>query len=75
MPTFAIAFIAPEKPGQLIHRIVPGETSKDALRAFFDAELVSHYSNDDRGFAYFKDDFSEEGVGSILACEEPDFAE
>jgi hypothetical protein len=69
MSKFSIAFIVPSKNTPAVrHRIIEGETKDAALRQFFNEELKEFYSEDDQGFYYFKEDFSDDRVqsGSII---------
>jgi len=70
MPKFSIAFIAPEKNSQLKHKIVDGADQDVALKTFFAEEAAEHYSADDQGYFYFKEDFFDSTVpsGSIIQC-------
>ncbi len=66
MPKYAIAFITP-KPS-LMHQVVEMDSRESALRFFFNQFITSGYSQDNEGFSYFKEDFSdpESPLGSIL---------
>jgi len=66
MPKYAIAFITP-KPS-LVHQVVEMDSRESALRFFFNQFISSGYSQDNEGFSYFKEDFSdpESPLGSIL---------
>jgi hypothetical protein len=68
MPKFAIAFIVPSKENLLKHKIVEGEDKDTALKTFFAQEVSEHYSNDEQGYYYFKEDFADSAMatGSIL---------
>lgn len=68
MPKFAIAFITPTSTARLSHKLVDGENKDSALRKFFTDNVSEHYSNDEQGFYYFKEDFYDEetGAGSII---------
>jgi len=68
MPKFSIAFIAPTEVKPLNHKIVESDTRDAALRKFFNENVSEHYSNDEQGYYYFKEDFYDEdsGTGSII---------
>lgn len=59
MPKFIIAFIPPVKYPQPIISVVSSESSKTALKEFFEKEAAEFYTNDSEGFQYFTDDFFE----------------
>ncbi len=69
MPKFSVAFVAPTDTTPLRHRIIEAADQEGALRTFFNDEASSFYSNDDQGFHYFKEDFSDALTlsGSIIA--------
>jgi hypothetical protein len=71
MPKFAIAFVAPDQDHPLRHRIVESSDEESAIKDFFTKEAMDSYSNDDQGFFYFKEDFSDKSTksGSILKLE------
>lgn len=58
MNRYAIAFYSEESG--MIQKVVEMKSEKDALRTFFD-RYVDAYSKDDTGFAYFCDDFYDNG--------------
>jgi hypothetical protein len=68
MPRFAVAFITPTSSARLIHKIIESDTKDAALRKFFADTIAEHYSNDEQGFYYFKEDFYDEetGAGSLI---------
>ena len=68
MATFSIAFMTPEVPSKLIHKMVSSENEPEALRKFFAENATSFYSNDDKGFHYFQEDFtdSDSPLGNII---------
>jgi hypothetical protein len=68
MPNFSIAFVAPSKNAQLCHRIIEADNKETALRRFFQEELKEYYSEDDQGFFYFKEDFTDDRthIGSMI---------
>ncbi|MBD3420800.1 MAG: hypothetical protein GF398_11840 [Chitinivibrionales bacterium] len=68
MPKFSIAFILPDENNSLKHKIVEAENKDTALRGFFKKEALEFYSDDEKGFFYFKDDFMDPNAkcGSIL---------
>lgn len=57
MKKFAIAFISDDNKDQLRHRIIEGDSQEVVLKVFFEEELTEFYSNDEKGYAYFKEDF------------------
>jgi hypothetical protein len=57
MLKFSIAFLVPDNKNSLKHCIIESATEDDALRIFFKNELCDFYSDDERGFSYFKQDF------------------
>lgn len=71
MPKFSVAFIAPVHLGQLKHRVLDSQDTESALRTFFTEEATSFYSEDEKGYFYFKDDFFDESspAGSIVQCD------
>lgn len=68
MAKYSIAFIAPDEKKQLRHRIIESPVKDAALKAFFEMELSDFYSNDEKGFFYFKEDFFDTTTrsGSII---------
>jgi hypothetical protein len=68
MSKYVIAFITPAKRMQLRHSIVEGENRESALRSFFGENASEYYSDDEKGFLYFKEDFFDDGnpAGSII---------
>jgi len=68
MPKFAIAFVVPADNTPLCHKIVESETKDAALRKFFTDNVSEHYSNDEQGYYYFKEDFYDEetNAGSMI---------
>ncbi|MDR2577303.1 MAG: hypothetical protein LBC70_00630 [Chitinispirillales bacterium] len=68
MSKYAIAFITPSKRIQLCHKIVEGDSRDSALRRFFGENASEYYSDDEKGFLYFKEDFYDEAspAGSII---------
>lgn len=64
MSKYAIAFITPTKKIQLCHKVVEGENKDSALRVFFNDCAKEHYSDDEKGFLYFKEDFYDEHAPS-----------
>jgi guanylate kinase len=68
MPNFSIAFVAPSKNTQLCHRIIEADNKEAALRRFFEEELKEYYSEDDQGYFYFKEDFTDERtrIGNMI---------
>jgi hypothetical protein len=66
MPRYAIA-IAAEK-SKVLQKLVEGEGQEDALKKFFFDHMTAHYSNDEQGYFYFREDFFEPSapIGSIL---------
>jgi translation initiation factor 2 beta subunit (eIF-2beta)/eIF-5 len=64
MPRFVIAFITPTPSARLSHKIVESESKDSALRKFFTENVSEHYSNDEQGFYYFKEDFYDEETGA-----------
>ena len=71
MSKFSIAFIVPSKTGQLKHAIVDGADQDSALKSFFNEYAAEHYSADDQGYFYFKEDFFDEtnASGSVIRCD------
>jgi hypothetical protein len=71
MAKYAIAFITPSKRMQLRHAIVEGENKESALRSFFGEKASEFYSDDEKGFLYFKEDFFDEmsAAGNIIELE------
>lgn len=71
MARFAIAFIAPTDKTPLKHQVVEAADQETALRSFFGAEAAEFYSNDDQGYFYFREDFSDRTNpgGSIIAID------
>ncbi len=71
MLTFAIAFVLPDDNCQLRHRVLEAPDEEAALRKFFSEEALTHYSDDEQGFYYFKEDFFDEKhrQGSIIRHE------
>jgi tellurite resistance protein len=70
MPKFSIAFVAPEQNSRLKHKIVEGADQDAALKTFFTEEVSEHYSADEQGYYYFKEDFFDAAIpsGSIIPC-------
>ncbi len=68
MPRFAIAFITSTPSARLSQKIVESDNKDTALRKFFNENVSEHYSNDEQGFYYFKEDFYDEetGAGNII---------
>lgn len=66
MTKYSIAFISPET--KLIHEIIDAENQEEALKDFFYSTRMLCYSNDDDGYYYFKEDFSDhtQKDGSII---------
>ncbi len=66
MPKYAIAF----KPdGQVfVHKTVETDTEQSAIRFFFDQHITEDYTQDDEGFNYFYEDFTDTDspMGSII---------
>ena len=71
MAKYAIAFITPSKKMHLRHAIVEGENKESALRQFFGDHASEFYSEDEKGFLYFKEDFFDEAsaAGNIIELE------
>lgn len=71
MAKFSIAFIAPDEQKQLRHRIIESPAKDAALITFFVKELSDFYSDDEKGFFYFRNDFFDPAVkcGSIIELE------
>jgi hypothetical protein len=69
MPRYSIAFVT-SKPS-LIHYLVSMDSREAALLFFFKQYVSEDYSQDDEGFAYFRDDFfnPETPMGSVLEVE------
>lgn len=67
MARYAIAITLPDT-NRVMHKIVEGDGQDIVLRKFFDDNMESHYSIDDQGYYYFKEDFfdSKNPVGSML---------
>jgi hypothetical protein len=69
MPKFSIACIAPDG-NHLWHAVIEDENEDAALRVFFRRFCGSNYSNDDKGFHYFREDcFEDASSGTILRCD------
>ncbi|MDR3011597.1 MAG: hypothetical protein LBU70_00065 [Chitinispirillales bacterium] len=68
MAKYAIAFITPSEKMQLRHKIVEGENKEAVLRQFFGEHASEFYSESEKGFLYFKEDFYDEScaAGSII---------
>ena len=68
MNRYAVAFIPPEGETRIRHAIVSAADEASALRDFFTIYAAGHYSNDERGFKYFLEDFSDQTSpsGSII---------
>jgi len=66
MNLFSIAFITPSNIPGLCHSIIKAETEEAAMKKFFNAHASSFYSDDDKGFYYFKEDFYDTGAGNII---------
>lgn len=68
MPKFSIAFIIPQGNEQLKHRIIESPDQESALQQFFKEETAEFYSQDEQGYYYFKEDFSDSSnpQGSII---------
>lgn len=66
MATYSIAFVTSSNKRPLRHKIVEGENREAALRSFFTENVSDDYSDDEKGFLYFKEDFFEDGVGSVI---------
>lgn len=66
MPRYAIAFVT-AKPS-LIHQLVSMDSREAALRYFFKQYIGDAYSQDEEGYAYFKDDFfnADSPMGHVL---------
>ena len=71
MPKYSVVFIAPGEKNKLIHRIIESPDQDSALKTFFSEETTEFYSNDEQGYFYFKEDFSDTSnpLGSIIPCE------
>ena len=71
MPKFAVAFVAPTEKSPLRHRIMDAADKETALRSFFSDEAAEFYSNDENGYMYFREDFSDatNPGGSIISLE------
>ena len=71
MKKFSIAFVIPGDTHILRHRIVEAEEREQALQTFFNQEATEYYTNDEKGFHYFKEDFFDESNpgGSIIETE------
>jgi hypothetical protein len=69
MPKYSIAFVLPSKTNLLKHKLVDGADKDAALKTFFSEEVSEHYSADEQGYFYFKEDFSDTASGSILPLE------
>lgn len=69
MPNFSIACIAPDGE-HLWHAIIEDTNAEAALRTFFKRFCGSYYSNDDKGFHYFREDcFEDKKSGTIFPCD------
>lgn len=70
MPKFSIVFLAPVEKNQLKHRIIESSDKESALKTFFTEEIIDFYSDDEKGFFYFKQDFfdSSSPSGSLITC-------
>lgn len=68
MPSFSIAFVAPDENSTLIHKIVEADDTKNAMKIFFSENAVKFYSDDEQGFYYFQEDFNHPKMpaGSVL---------
>ncbi len=68
MKNYSVAFISDDNKSPLRHRIIEGESQDAVLKMFFDEELVDFYSNDEKGYVYFKEDFYDSTAknGSII---------
>ncbi len=68
MTKFSIAFISFDNQNPLRHRIIESTVKDAALKVFFEKELTDFYSDDEKGFSYFKEDFfdTNTGCGSII---------
>lgn len=64
MPRFAVAFVTPSQPGQLIHRIIEAEDKEEVLKIFLAESVGEYYSNDAQGLHYFKEDFFDDNSPS-----------
>ncbi|MBF0433046.1 MAG: hypothetical protein HQK83_17315 [Fibrobacteria bacterium] len=66
MPKYAIAFLAPNQ--EFLHKVVEMDTKESALRFFFQNYIGDNYSQDDEGYNYFVEDFSDTDApqGNIL---------
>ncbi len=71
MPKFSIVFVAPVEKNTIKHTIIEAEDQESALKIFFKNEIIQFYSNDEKGYYYFKEDFFEESnpAGSIISCD------
>ena len=71
MSKFAVAFVAPTEKSPLRHRILDAADKETALRAFFTDEAAEFYSNDENGYMYFREDFSDVSnpSGSVIALD------
>ena len=66
MPRYAVAVIAPKN--KILQKVVDGEGQEDALKKFFAEQMFNHYTNDEQGYFYFKEDYfdPQEPLGSVL---------
>jgi hypothetical protein len=66
MPKYSIAFVALAAEKQLRHQIIEAADRDAALKEFFGKEALDLYSDDDQGYHYFKEDFSDNAGASII---------
>ena len=71
MPKFSVVFIIPSDKSEIKHRIITPDDQEGAIKAFFEGEATSYYSNDEQGYFYFKEDFFDRNnpSGSVLSCD------
>jgi hypothetical protein len=71
MSKFSVVFITPSENNELKHRIIVAPDQESAMKIFFKEEATMFYSDDNKGYHYFKEDFfhRQDPSGSIICCD------